>query len=373
MATKYTAEERKAYGVMMRKKRRTARKAGGSRPVRVSRQVRYTSTRVGMEGCSQSYLLSLLNPYDSYGACIPSSFPLKSQKVHAFIRGEMVVGTGGVGFVLIRPSCVNDVNITTSTTVTSAGTNATVMSAFSNKQAVRMLKLPYASADMTNGDIQARLVSAGLRIRYTGRQDSLNGTISTVESPDHEDLHSLTPIQLGSYEMMEKVRPGPDWTFCNYSGPVKPSDIEFTSNTQPLGTDLYVFCHMVNGTAGDTYEFEYYQNLEYIGRSSVGKTQNHTDPVGYGKIQQVVKTQSAEKPLTPYDALPVANTVVRSIAEAIPGMIETGREIVGVMNLDPGSLLRTALQGLTQQSRGPSLGEIGGRVNHSPFLRLMGY
>jgi len=343
----YTAEQKAAYA----RKRAKARARGGNRKVRVNRAVRRGVKRgvIQMADCTQHYLLSLLNPYDSYGACIPSDYPLKSQKVHAFVRGTMVLGTTGVGFVNARPTSGSETVCVRSTTSTSVGTIATVCSAFTNITPSAMAKLPYSITDFSTGLVQARLVSAGLRIRYTGREDARNGIISSVEAQDHEDQDSVTPSALFNKENLERTRPEYDWTCINYSGPVAPGDIEYSNSPTPTGGN-YIFSHVVEGVAGDTYEWEFFQSLEYIGTKAVGKTDSHSDIVGYNKVQEVVKSVAAEKPIKPSDSPSIITRVINAIGDNAGAIMNVGRQIGGIINMDPATILRTALGGLQSTS-----------------------
>lgn len=360
MSTKqYTPEQKAAYAAKMKKRRQEARKAGGNQRIRVPRQVRRQTARIHIEDCTQNYLLALLNPYDSYGACIPSSYPLKSQKVHAFRRQTLTIGTGGVGYVSARACAANDGTCLQHTQVTSVGTAGTLLNAFTAINSSTISKLPYSTADFTAGNVEARLVSMGLRVMYMGREDARNGKIASVEAPDHEDLQALSASSIAGFECQSRQRPPEGWVYVNYSGPVKPSDIEFVSTPNVLG-DQYILNHIIEGTAGDIYDYEFFVNFEYIGRSAVGKTQNHTDTQGYNKVQQVVKTVASEKPVEPSQAPGIVNQVVKAIGENMPGIIDAGKEIVGIMNLDPGSILRTALGGLSIASRQTPFGGLYG-------------
>lgn len=346
----YTAEQKAAYYARKKAARAKARKQGGNQRIRIANSVKQQTQKIHIEDCTQEYLLALLNPYDSYGACIPSSFPLKSQKVHAFRRSTLTLGTTGVGYVSVRACAANDLVNMICTTVTSVGTTGTVLGSFTNLGGIAMTKLPYSNADFTAGNVQARLVSMGLRVMYMGREDARQGKISTVETPDHEDVSLLTGSSLSNFENLQRTRPPQDWVYVNYSGPVRPQDIEFESNPLCLGAE-YILCHLIEGAPGDLYDFEFYQNFEYIGRSAVGKTQNHTDTQGYNKVQQVMKTVASEKPIEPSQAPGIISQVVKAIGDNLPQIAGMGRQILGIANLDPSSILRTALGGLQSTSR----------------------
>lgn len=368
MSKRYTAEQKAVYATKMRAQRTmAAKRAGGNRNVRVSRQVRLETRKLHIEDCSQEYIVSLLNPYDSYSACIPNFFPLKSQKVHAFSRATMTLGTSGVGYALAYANAANDVANLVVTTATSVGTTASALNGFTNLASTPMAKLPYAQLAFTQNQVMARLVSAGLRIKYIGRSDALNGLISTLEAPDHEDLAALTPVQIADYDQMENTRPKEDgWTYVNYSGPIAPGNLEFANTGYILGANG-ILSHIVVGTAGDEYTVEFYQNFEYIGSSAVGKSQNHSDPVGYSKVSQVIKSAASDKPLSPADGPGLisqfATAMGKTIADNAPSVIagglrSAGETVLGIVNMDPSSILRQAFAGLQAQHRGGSLGRL---------------
>lgn len=310
----YTAAQKRDYARKMKARKALAKKSSGKGKVRVSRQVRHSINKVHIDECSQKYLLSLLNPYEQYNACIPSSFPLASQKVHVFNRGTLALGTSGLGYITCQPCIANDALVVTLTGSTSVGTDNTSINAFTNLSNLTMLKIPYSSADIAARNIQGRIVSVGLRVRYIGRADALNGLIRSIEEPDHTTLANLTPNQIYSYDQVGTERPSSDnWTGVNYSGPTTPSDIEFSNIQYPLGAVPFM-AHIIAGVAGDEYAWEIYENIEYIGKLAVAKVQNSSDPKGYAKVQETIKGISAMGPVTPKDAPAAINRFTSSMA-----------------------------------------------------------
>lgn len=343
----YTPEEKAAY----KKKMQAARKRTGAAKPRVSRQVSRPLKRyLQIEDCTQHYILSLVDPYTSYGACIPSSFPLASQKVHIFKRGTMVCGTTGFGFVLTGPNMSNDVNCITATQATSVGGASTTLNAYTNLLTVPNSKSPFANADFTANAVQGRIVSCGLRIRYVGRQDAMNGVVQSLEAPDHQDLNPYTFNSLGGFEQQTRKRPDGDWHYVQYSGPIAPTDIEFVNTPAFFASGAGFLCHSVKGSAGDSYEWELWTNMEFIGTVAVGKTANHVDEQGYGKVLQTVKEVSSKEALAVTQAPGIITKFVNAISAAAPTIYEGAKQIAGIASLDPSSILRQALKGMQSMS-----------------------
>lgn len=336
----YTAEQKRAFAKKQKERRAKAMKAtGGQSKVRVSRQVKRQTQKIQVEQCSQNYLLSLINPYKSIDACIPSSFPLKSQKVHVFNRGTLSLGTTGVGYITCTPTLANDTLVVTHTQGTSVGTSNTSINAFTNLINLFMLKIPFSSADIAGRFIQGRIVSCGLRVRYIGRSDALNGLIRSIEEPDHSTLAPLTPNEIYSYDQTSVQRPSEsEWTSVNYSGPTTPNDVEFANVQYPLGNVPFM-AHIIAGLAGDEYAWEIYENIEYIGKLATSKTLNGTDPRGYAKVSQVIKGASSDGPITPQKGATLINDFAIAMGE---GVVNVAAGAMGVNSLQANSALKVA-------------------------------
>lgn len=342
MSKVYSAKEKAAYAKKMQASRN--RKAPVKRrAVKRSAVIARIPRKLNIEDDVQKYILQLLNPYEGMGVGIPSSFPLKSQKVYAFVKGTFELGTTGVGFIKQQIFTANDQYGSYYTTAASVGTDATALSAFTNLGSVVMTKLPYSSVNIGDAVIQSRVVAAGLRCRYIGRSDGLNGLVRSIETPDNTNLNNDTPVEVSNYDMQTTSRPSEnEWTCVNYSGPIAPSDIEFSLSPYPLGTSGPTLAHVVEGTAGDQYAWEFHINVEYIGPASVGKTQNISDPIGYAKVCQTLKGISSERAISPKLTHMAITKFARHVGESLPEY--NGNEGMGIMNMDPGSPLRQALK-----------------------------
>jgi len=250
-------------------------------------------------GCTKHYLSSILDPSgeNSRGACVPAGFPMASQKVRQFVRGSVTTNATGDGFVLWRPTFANDQTCVTTTTANSDWIPANVLSTTTNKQNIIMTTLPYTSAQCTSPNLDQRFVSGCIRIRYTGTEDTRGGVISLLEEPDHNDVNAQTGNALLSYENCQRVRPSGDgeWATVNWSGPVRQSEVDYGTTTN-LNFMFAIIIKAPTVTA-QTYEFECWQNIEYIGSIPTGKTDSHVDPTGLSKVLTGLKAVSSTQPV----------------------------------------------------------------------------
>lgn len=281
-----------------------------------SRMRRVSKFYSKLEPCSAKYALSLADPTNekSRGACIPQGFPMPSQKVRAFIRGTCsTLQAGGLGFLAFYPVIANDTPVVRYTT----GGLAAGVSQNSNfngggflaaSTTTNMTKLPYTTAQLAADQVEGRFISGCIRVRYNGSENNRQGQITMLEAPDHEDLYVQTFSTIKQYEASTTTRPGGEgeWSQINWSGPAKSSEINYAVTPSVTGTNVPIIILMehVNGggvgaTYEQTYDFEAWVNVEYVGRVTVGKTNVEIDPLGFAKIQQTVKAIAATQPIDP--------------------------------------------------------------------------
>jgi len=314
--------------------------------------------------CAEHYLSALVNPYDTpAGVCIPSDlFPLPSSKVKAFCRGRMNLGTSGIGWVALRPSVVNDQATIIHTTSASVGTTSTDASAFSNLGTQNVAMLPYSEAPIIAGQVGARTVSYGLRLKYIGPLMSRNGVATSYEDPDHLNAtrFSYDVLNGNPYSTIRRIG-SEDWdSEVSYSGPTHPSDVEFQSDGCPLtpGTGaVSLAIIMVSGVAGDVYEYEYYTHIEYIGTLVVNKTRSHADGVAFGKALEAVKGQAAEGSVTRETGPSVWERFKKLIFNNIPQIVQIGAGIARIAARDVsggGSMILSGVGGMIGNTGAPA-------------------
>jgi len=278
--------------------------------------------------CALLYGKSLVDPSgeNSKGACLPVGFPMPSQKIRAFVRGFISTGTTGDGFISWTPVLANDAICTTFTTATSVGTATSLLtgggSGFTNTATAVMSKLPYTGAQITGGAVQGRLVSGCLRTRYAGNENVRSGVVSLFEDPDHLSIATQSAQSISLFDSCgkERVYGTGDWHQINWSGPRKMQETEYREVASYIGFPVIAIA--INGTlngAGTpgpaTFEYEIWENLEYLGRDVVGKTANHMDE-GLSKtlMTAAMDAQSQSEPFNPKNP-----GAVRDILRGKPG------------------------------------------------------
>lgn len=318
-----------------------------------------------VEMCTAEYASALLDPeHTPAGVCIPAGFPLPSQKIKSTCRGTFALGTTGQGHLIFNLQATNDGIAVTATGATSVGTDATVISAFTNLATTSFSNLPYSTAQIvTSTSVAARVVAACIKIRYSGREDGRNGIISMLEDPDSHSVNGLTGTQFKAQTNTMSARPAADesWAQINYSGPTKPSDVEFLNVAQPTSNGVAAFTSAIgfyiNGAALDTYEFEGWIHLEYIGSPTSGRTPSHSDTEGYGKVLAAVKSVTADQSLVMANVGQAVASFGQQVARAAPALIQQAismaptianavTTISGLARLDPQTILGVGLRAL---------------------------
>lgn len=292
-------------------------------------------------GCTKHYLDSILNPTgeSSRGACVPAGFPMASQKVRQFVRGSVTTNSTGDAFVIWRPTFANDQPVVATTSNASVWTPADVISTATFQVITNMATLPYTTAQCTSPNLDQRFVSGCLRIRYTGTEDKRGGIISMLEEPDHNSIFSQTGTALLSYENCQRVRPSGDGDWCqiNWSGPVRQSEVDYGT----VANLNYIFAILIKAPVpaeAMTFEWECWQNIEYIGSIPTGKTDSHVDPSGLAKVLTGVKKVSSTQPIGSTES---KTTVMEKVAEGIVNHINTANTIVKTARKVPDWLRKT--------------------------------
>lgn len=173
------------------------------------------NTVASLSPCVMKMYYAVASPWSpmATGACIPT-FPARpSQKITAFSRFDVVVGTAGIGFVTISPTLANDTPYAVYTTSTYTGTlgpsdvlftTATGAISTVGITSSSMANLPYSSSSLVSTLIGAapvargRIVSTSMSIVYTGTTLNQAGLLYCFTDPTHDGTSTTTPAQLGA-------------------------------------------------------------------------------------------------------------------------------------------------------------------------------
>lgn len=227
--------------------------------------------------CARKYIDSLIDPFEGPGdACVPMFPSFPSLKLRVFSRGTVTVGTSGVGFVLAQHTPANDVD---NVFITGGGyAGVTITSAAAGVTAARN-NSPYLATDFgaSQGKAQNRVVSWGIRVRYTGTRLNMGGTIIALHEPDHQSLNNFTEANLLAFERAHRFAvTDTAWTQVCYQ-PIATDEFNYLGTGAAGNPYLGLF---IKSTSQNTFEYECYLNYEVIGSNVRGKTPNDVDPQG---------------------------------------------------------------------------------------------
>lgn len=285
-----------------------------------------------------------MNPFDApAGACLPADmFPLPSQKLKTFLRGQCVLGTTGYGFCNASMCLSNDTTASSATSAASVMASNTLLTvAIGGIVPQFYTQLPWTIADVGNNLVQGRGVALGLRVRYAGTEANRNGILNFFEDPDHALFNTMSYDTIRQRVNCYSTRPPGDgsWSTVLYSGPVAPSETEFTaSNYLSVNGSALLVC-VIKGNPGDVYEFEAFQHIEAIGVQTTGKSQSHSDSTNYGKVQETAKNAAGVKSLAVTDEPSVVGSFLRKVVELAPFVIQQGSNVMKALEGNPMALL----------------------------------
>lgn len=314
-----------------------------------------------MSACALKYAMSIAKPFavESLGACIPSMPSQASHKVAGFIRGDGVIGTAGIGWILITPSVVNDVP---SVFYTQAGYTSTsiiplsaIATALNTGVATSFCSnLPYNSSEVATAavtdapNLRGRIVSCGMTVQYTGTALNESGMIYLTRDPNHNNVafqtgsNILIPSSvpsLGGYQYTELCpftrekclavdfasrytelnypEPGPGATVAQTvtqacypyasSSSLLPQPANASSAyTITTGASIVVtvgnptIAIMITGVAGQTFHFEYTIHVEFVGSNAQANlTPSESDSDGMGEVMVAANQLAQRKVASP--------------------------------------------------------------------------
>lgn len=292
-------------------------------------------SRMVLPACTLKYALAVSDPFDpaARGACVPTSAN-PTQKVHAFIRTDVTIGTLGIGWILITPSLAND---TPSIYTTQSGYTGQVCNVLSANNTLNVgvsrqtHNGPYSAASFVvnnavTNNVYGRIVSAGCRIQYTGTTLNESGLFYCLQEPDHNSVAGASVTDISRYDSADIHAVSRDPCMINtYANDDQETQlVEATSTTLNA---VYPFCQarsgfnigfngtgnftdtvsgvsvgapvsviMFTGVTGQTFHVEYIAHMEYAGpAASALTTAVDSDPAGTFKVITAAKTIPEKK------------------------------------------------------------------------------
>lgn len=254
-------------------------------------------------------------------------------------RIQGVIGTQGIGFVALAPTLGSDCQNVWYTNAAFAGTAAAILSA-NNTPTTGVLvatptQLPYTAdilcnqTQLDNERISGRIVAAGLKVTYTGTVLNQSGMYYGLTEPNHGCVSGATQADIGSYQCaairpvtrmpllvvahpLTDVEDQPQFLFSASSSshllyPLSNANTAF--NTTYRGPTAYaagtpigigaggpVSIIIISGVAGQTFQIDVIQHVEYMGNlSQATQTRTHQDAAGAEIVRAAVDQTVAQQ------------------------------------------------------------------------------
>lgn len=247
--------------------------------------------------CAVNFLRASVDPFGyrttgSADLCIPDTFDMPSQKLSAFTRATVTIGTGGVGFISFNPFVISQ-----NWNSIAASTSAYTGTVFWSPNAVPVAgvsQIPIPSLPWTSTVYpDFRVVAAGVRLRYTGTELNRGGLIVPATALASGDtLHNQNISATLARPVVEPHPCNRKWHGCIYRA-MHPDQTSYSSGT--TGNTDAVMGIIVNGTAGNTYEAEVIVYFEAISTSTykvMNVSASHSDVNGYSMVRNAFQSLS---------------------------------------------------------------------------------
>lgn len=275
---------------------------------------------LGLPACTLKYANALANPFSpsAYGACVPLGNFRPSMKNHTRHFTSTTIGTGGFGYFMYSPCLANNTTClwTTSAsfvgTASSPGNTSSVGVVLGSMSTMPFNKVQLTESDVTGvrAQVLGRIVSAGIKWRYTGTELNRGGTIVAYSDPLHETVEGMSYNQLSGFAESAMTAPNANHTadyltvFASNYRELNYPDTTIDSSTVADGlsciypysdqlgtvtdasTGAPVCVVMFQGEPGNTYQIEVIVHTEYEGTLAQGMlTPNSSDEQGSYRVQ----------------------------------------------------------------------------------------
>lgn len=260
--------------------------------------------------CGARFIRCCRNPFDpaGFGACIPSMPIRDSFKYQMKAEGTFQLNKNGLGGLFVSPCLAYDrpsLWISTDVTNYSVGTAMVVSNGFVSQNASGQFKYsdlkPVSKSERPL--VAARILAVGIRIRYIGREDHMEGSSTAFADPNHANVNELSLNKVNTRSEAQTKVTNREWQTINMIG-ITSQEREYTSwstqygdpNTEetqvhmaypwaddtPLEDNAQFPAFMqygaanagfwVSGPKESLYQYEYIAHCEAVGQSCANMT-----------------------------------------------------------------------------------------------------
>jgi len=304
--------------------------------------------------CSVHYLRALTDPFDIFSElpCIPDLICLPSYKFSTRVRGTMVIGTTGTGWIAMAPNTPTNDSVNPNIAFTNGSFALNNFVIPSTGVTTAQNDSPFSGSQVGNKEF--RLVGGGVRARYQGSEFQRGGNVILYRNPTNTAIsNGTTDFVLLQDRTATSGVATRKWECVTYR-PDSPDQLGY----RQVSTNAYTMIIFITGAQpGQTWTFEAYSYWEAIGAQLQNATASHGDPVGMAAVQTALSSEpiSTDPPKTQFNrALGKAtNALVDSTSGWRTFANSVGKGLAGTVgNMIGGAAGSAAMQGLYQLTTG---------------------
>lgn len=316
-----------------KKQKKTGRKGLKAASANLNNTAKKARKLVTLSKPTVDYARCLGNPFSGPLAQLPNAPANHTKKFRTFIRGGFEAQTSnGHAWIMATPrvGVVNDVSsvsgsLTTGTNISWFNTSVGADRFFATTNS------EYTTAQVGTGEnqLEYRVVSSGLRIRYTGTELNRGGIVVGIQDPNHNSLQDRLLTSVDAEEVSRRFNVKRDWITILYS-PVNNGDLNFHS-TLPAGPpELWYLGFAIQAPAGtpSTYEFEFYSCYEAFGKNIRAMTPSPVDAAGFAAVHSASSLGSALRP-TDSPVGKVERTILAATAKHMAVSSSHSQDVIG--------------------------------------------
>jgi len=260
------------------------------------------SLAMTLSGAAMSYAASMANPFTGPLSGVPSFPAMMTRKAKFYTCGSFQTGTQGFGWIVAEPfyAVANNQAAVYFTTAAYTDTSSTAIDYVTPPTGLSSATTnsDYVSTQFGTAadDAVFRVVSAGVRVRYSGTEVNRGGIMVGFHDPNHKPLQGSLFSDVNNQEA--KVATQVDdkmWTTVLWK-PVDTDEMDFqTAFPSSVGVS-YPMGVVIVAEPTSNFQFEAYFNYEISGRNVQGKSLSPVDITGFNAVHNAIQTSSAMNP-----------------------------------------------------------------------------
>lgn len=297
--------------------------------------------RMVLTPCGRGFARTLFNPCGGKPVCIPDGNPSDSRKAKFFAKGTVTCPTGGgIGFIAFDPKAGSRTGLATANqalwfgNTTYAG--STILQANGTTSVGGELNADYDTSLFVDGDLECRVVSACLRIKYSGSSFYNQGTVVGYSDPDGSSLSGKNAADLLSNDQVSQTtvsQISDRWLELLW----KPHHNSENYTSADDGSHSLAF--IMSGTSGTeaaVFQYEAYANYEFIGPVARGKTPSVSVPRDFAAVNTAIRRlpngPMLRAPQHEQSFLQLANKYAHQAANTVENVIDIAETVGPVLS-----------------------------------------